>query len=184
MYFVHWRKLAIWYAIVFFSFLQYLSICKLSTLNKLVNKINNRNTRRRCEICSKLTIKAPKRRQCGRSWAINRGPLDWDHQTIVTHPSVLNYYIIYIKSKSCNQILLSSDLPMKTGWWDTLRAPGFSHEQSAFTQFQPTLSALNFMLSPFLIAFATREKNYDSFWDFKSAFCGGSSDLQPPSCQP
>ena len=38
MYFVHWRKLAIWYAIVFFNFLQYLSIKKLSTLNKLVNK--------------------------------------------------------------------------------------------------------------------------------------------------
>ena len=26
-------------------------------------KVNNRNTRRRCEICSKLTIKIPERRQ-------------------------------------------------------------------------------------------------------------------------
>ena len=26
-------------------------------------KVNNRNTRARCEICSKLTIKAPERRQ-------------------------------------------------------------------------------------------------------------------------
>ena len=30
-------------------------------------KANNRNTRTRCEICSKLTIKAPKRRQWRRS---------------------------------------------------------------------------------------------------------------------
>ena len=27
-------------------------------------KINNRNTRTRCEICSKLTIKTPERHQC------------------------------------------------------------------------------------------------------------------------
>ena len=27
-------------------------------------KVNNRNTRTRCEICSKLTIKTPERRQC------------------------------------------------------------------------------------------------------------------------
>ena len=30
-------------------------------------KVNNRNTRTRCEICSKLTIKIPERRQCRRS---------------------------------------------------------------------------------------------------------------------
>ena len=29
-----------------------------------VFKVNNRNTRTRCEICSKLTIKTPERRQC------------------------------------------------------------------------------------------------------------------------
>ena len=27
-------------------------------------KVNNRNTRARCEICSKLTIKTPERRHC------------------------------------------------------------------------------------------------------------------------
>ena len=27
-------------------------------------KVNNRNTRTRCEICSKLTIKTPERRYC------------------------------------------------------------------------------------------------------------------------
>ena len=30
-------------------------------------KVNNRNTRKRCEICSKLTIKTPYRRQWRRS---------------------------------------------------------------------------------------------------------------------
>ena len=30
-------------------------------------KVNNRNTRARCEICSKLTIKTPKRRHWRRS---------------------------------------------------------------------------------------------------------------------
>ena len=30
-------------------------------------KLNNRNTRTRCEICSKLTIKTPERRHWGRS---------------------------------------------------------------------------------------------------------------------
>ena len=27
-------------------------------------KVNNKNTRKRCEICSNLTIKTPERRQC------------------------------------------------------------------------------------------------------------------------
>ena len=30
-------------------------------------KVNNRNTRKRCEICSRLTIKTPERRQLPRS---------------------------------------------------------------------------------------------------------------------
>ena len=30
-------------------------------------KVNNRNTRTRCEICSKLTINTPERRHCRRS---------------------------------------------------------------------------------------------------------------------
>ena len=35
--------------------------------NIYLYKINNRNTRKRCEICSKLTIKTPERRQWRRS---------------------------------------------------------------------------------------------------------------------
>ena len=30
-------------------------------------KVNNRNTRTKCEVCSKLTIKIPERRRLGRS---------------------------------------------------------------------------------------------------------------------
>ena len=38
-----------------------------STVGIYLLKVNNRNTRIRCEICSKLTIKIPKRRQWRRS---------------------------------------------------------------------------------------------------------------------
>ena len=40
--------------------------CKRAThgTNVYLLKINNRNSRTRCEICSKLTIKTPERRQC------------------------------------------------------------------------------------------------------------------------
>ena len=31
--------------------------------NIYLRKVNNRNTKKRCEICSKLTIKTPERRQ-------------------------------------------------------------------------------------------------------------------------
>ena len=34
----------------------------LSTANIYLFKVNNRNTRERCEVCSKLTIKTPERR--------------------------------------------------------------------------------------------------------------------------
>ena len=34
-------------------------------------KVNNSNTRTRCEICSKLTIKTPERRQWRRSGVFN-----------------------------------------------------------------------------------------------------------------
>ena len=33
-------------------------------------KVNNRNTRTKCEICSKLTIKTPERRQWSRSGVV------------------------------------------------------------------------------------------------------------------
>ena len=39
--------------------------------NIFLFKVNNRNTKKRCEICSKLTIKAPERRQRRRSGVSN-----------------------------------------------------------------------------------------------------------------
>ena len=53
---------------------------KLNT-NKMF-KVNNRNTRTRCEICSKLTIKIPERRH----WQVNAG---WDNVVIICQ----KYYI-------------------------------------------------------------------------------------------
>ena len=51
-----------------------ISKCKKQLCSKANNpaniylfKVNNRNTRKRCEICSKLTIKTPERRQ-SRPW--------------------------------------------------------------------------------------------------------------------
>ena len=34
-------------------------------------KVNNKNTRKRCEICSNLTIKTPERRQCDGVFIVN-----------------------------------------------------------------------------------------------------------------
>ena len=49
--------------------------CKIDTSQSVVtcSKFNNRNTGTRCEICSKLTIKIPKRRQwrCSSFWCFN-----------------------------------------------------------------------------------------------------------------
>ena len=41
-----------------------IKMAKLRSLSLYLFKVNNRNTRKRCEICSKLTIKTPERRQC------------------------------------------------------------------------------------------------------------------------
>ena len=40
---------------------------KKITANIYLFKVNNKNTRKRCEICSKLTIKTPERRHWRRS---------------------------------------------------------------------------------------------------------------------
>ena len=48
-------------------------------------KVDNRNTRARCEICSKLTIKTPERRQLHRSVVFI---LNFGH---ISHISIVNY---------------------------------------------------------------------------------------------
>ena len=47
--------------------IQYISDCRNNygenfTANNYLFKVNNKNARKRCEICSKLTIKTPERR--------------------------------------------------------------------------------------------------------------------------
>ena len=48
-----------WNFILFKSFLSYINF----SANSCILKVNNKNTRRRCEICSKFRLKTPKRRQ-------------------------------------------------------------------------------------------------------------------------
>ena len=46
-----------------FSKLFQVTLSKLFPVNIYLFKVNNRRTRKMCEICSKLTIKTPERRQ-------------------------------------------------------------------------------------------------------------------------
>ena len=41
--------------------------CSNNPVGNYMFKVNNRNTRTRCKICSKLTLKTPERRYWGRS---------------------------------------------------------------------------------------------------------------------
>ena len=41
-----------------------LSVFRVAPAGNYMLKVNNRNTRTRCEICSKLTIKTPEQRHC------------------------------------------------------------------------------------------------------------------------
>ena len=57
-------------SLFFFTLSQYYIVPNSIWSNPAGNymfKVNNRNTRARCEICSKLAIKTPERRQCRRS---------------------------------------------------------------------------------------------------------------------
>ena len=49
------------------SLKQGFNVFRKNMANIYLFKLNNRNTRKRCEICSKLPIKTPKRRQLRRS---------------------------------------------------------------------------------------------------------------------
>ena len=55
--------------------------------------INNRNTRPRCEICSKLTIKTPERRQWRRSDVFNGNFEHTSHAFLVFLLLTLNMYL-------------------------------------------------------------------------------------------
>ena len=53
-------------------------------------QVNNRNTRTRCEICSKLTIKIPERRQWHRSGAFIFNFEHISHFTTCSSVSIVN----------------------------------------------------------------------------------------------
>ena len=68
----------------FFVMIFAVYLAKISLL-----KVNNRKTRKRCEICSKLTIKAPKRRNWRRSsvFVVNI----WTYFTHFSSVSIVNF---------------------------------------------------------------------------------------------
>ena len=78
-------------------------------------KVNNRNTRTRCEICSKLTIKTSERRQ----WRVSIVNFelviaDWVHFG-VTANRIFSY--ITSENRHCNQVMLPSrDFVMYIPW--------------------------------------------------------------------
>ena len=47
----------------YFNTVKNLILTRINPANIYLFKVNNRNTRTRCEICSKLTIKTPERHQ-------------------------------------------------------------------------------------------------------------------------
>ena len=49
-------------------------------------KVNNRNTRTRCEICSKLTIKTPERRRRSGVFIVN-----FEHISLRSSVSIVNF---------------------------------------------------------------------------------------------
>ena len=56
--------------------MDYISLINTQAGNYIF-KVNNRNTRTRCEICSKLTIKTPERRQ----WRCSSVIVNFEHIT-------------------------------------------------------------------------------------------------------
>ena len=76
-------------------------------------KVNNRNTRTRCEICSKFTIKTPERRHCSSVFIVNFDQINtgWNLYTVrikVSHPVSNNHWrktlIQNILTFSCSNI--------------------------------------------------------------------------------
>ena len=55
-------------------------------------KVNNRNARTRCEICSKLTIKTPERSQCRRSVVFI---VNFEHFTTCSSVSIVNFEQVF-----------------------------------------------------------------------------------------
>ena len=71
----------------------------LDPANIYLFKVNNKNTRKRCEICSKLTIKTPERRQWRRSGVF-----------IVNFEHISHLVLVFLLLTS-NKLMLAGILP-------------------------------------------------------------------------
>ena len=80
--------------------------------NNYVFKVNNRTTRKRCEICSSLTIKTPERRQWCRVW-VSKCYL-WTYFTPFSSFSILDFEQVIVR------------------WVITPKQKGFYHNHRAF----------------------------------------------------
>ena len=86
-------------------------------------KVNNRNTRKRCEICSKLTIKALERRRCRR------------HEVFIVNFEQIFTHIFVVQKVNMHLIwgnLCTSVFPN----YITLIAATFFESESSLTQKQ------------------------------------------------
>ena len=75
-------------------------------------KVNNRNTRTRCEICSKLTIKTPERRYWHRSSVFN---VKFEHCSSI---SIVNFEQANTGWVRGSEALKTGNyLPRNQPWW-------------------------------------------------------------------
>ena len=73
-------------------------------------KVNNRSTRKRCEICSKLTIKAPERRQ----WLLNVWMLNSTYSTPFSNASIVDLEQVHVSWVISLMAFTCSNAAMKT----------------------------------------------------------------------
>ena len=88
-----------WVLITKVDFLYCLFEYSLNLACKYLLKVNNRNTRIRCEICSKLTIKTPERRHWCRSSVFN---VNFEH---------ISHLVLMFLLLTLNMPLLAGNFP-------------------------------------------------------------------------
>ena len=76
------------------SILAGINLEKLTPTNIYLSKVNDKNTRKRCEICSKLTIKTPERRHWRRSGVFIVNFEHISHLFLVFSLLTLNKYML------------------------------------------------------------------------------------------
>ena len=83
----------------------------LNAANIYLFKFNNRNTRKRCEICSKLTIKTPERRQP----CFGQSSRPWNIFILLSNNIIIiNYIYLEDSSTVCSQVSEIGNIGVKT----------------------------------------------------------------------